>query len=477
MNQNETPLADALFKQSRSSFIPFDVPGHKDNVMELSNFFGDQCISLDKNSRYSIDNLCQPTGVIREAETLAAQTFGAHYAFFMVGGTTSSVQSMIMSACTHGDKIILPRNVHASAINAIILSGAIPIYVNPGIHDTLGISLGMPINEVKQAIAYNTDAKAIFVNNPTYYGICSNLVEIVKLAHKHNMLVLVDEAHGTHFHFHDQLPMSAMQCGADMSAVSMHKTGGSLTQSSMLLINNELDEEYIRSIINLSRTTSASYLLLASLDIARKKIALEGSSLLCQLLESVNNCRAMINTIGDYYSFADEIIDNSTIFDFDKTKLCINTSGLGLSGIETYTLLRDQYNIQLEFGDIKNVLAITSIGDKNENFELLIKGLQDIREKYKTDNAIPFNYEYITPIIKMSPAKAFYAMKKKTPVNKSKGHISGDYVMCYPPGIPLLAPGELITQDVIDHILYSSEKGCTITGLGTTAPKEINVIL
>ena len=477
MKQNKTPLADALINNATDEIVSFDVPGHKSNILELSEYFGNQCIKFDKNSRCSIDNLCQPTGVIRESEDLAAEAFGAKNAFFMIGGTTSSVQAMIMSTCTHGDKIILPRNVHSSVLNGIILAGALPVYINPGTHDELGISLGMSLDDVKQTIANNTDAKAIFVNNPTYYGICSDLEEIVKIAHENNIFVLVDEAHGTHFYFHDQLPKSAFQCGADMTAVSMHKTGGSLTQSSLLLTNNDIDEEHVRSIINLSRTTSASYLLMASLDIARKKMALEGNTLLNNLLSQVKKTRDMINAIGDYYAFAEEIIGYKTIYDFDKTKLSINTSNLGLSGVEVYKLLRDKYKIQIEFGDIRNILAVTSIADKEENFEILLKALKSIKEKYKTNNMIPFKYEYITPIIKMSPSKAFYSMQKKILINSSKGYISGDYIMCYPPGIPILAPGEQITQEIIDLIVYSTEKGCTISGLGNSTPEFINVLL
>ena len=186
-----------------------------------------------------LDNLCHPTSVIKEAEELAAEAFGADSAFFMVNGTTSAVQAMIMSVCKEGDKIIMPRNVHRSAINSLILIGANPIYINPGIHKRLGISLGMSLKDIEEAIKEHPDAKAVFVNNPTYYGICSDLKEIVKLAHSHGMYVLVDEAHGTHFYFDKRLPVSAMEAGADMAAVSIHKTGGSLTQSSMLLMKNE----------------------------------------------------------------------------------------------------------------------------------------------------------------------------------------------------------------------------------------------
>ncbi|HPU59013.1 MAG TPA: aminotransferase class I/II-fold pyridoxal phosphate-dependent enzyme, partial [Candidatus Avimonas sp.] len=234
LSQNRAPIAEALENFRSMRVVPFDVPGHKRGRgnRELTEFLGERCMSVDVNSMKPLDNLCHPTSVIRQAEELAAQAFGAAYAFLMVGGTTSCVQAMILSVCKRGDKIILPRNVHRSAINALILCGAIPVYVNPALNHELGISLGMSISDVRKAIEENPDAKAIFVNNPTYYGICSNLKEITELAHRHGMKVLVDEAHGTHFYFGKDMPISAMAAGADMASVSMHKSGGSLTQSS-----------------------------------------------------------------------------------------------------------------------------------------------------------------------------------------------------------------------------------------------------
>jgi arginine/lysine/ornithine decarboxylase len=223
-----------------------------------------------------LDNLCHPTGVILEAEQLAAEAFGARHAFLMVGGTTSSVQSMILSVVGRGDEIILPRNVHRSVINALVLTGAVPVYVNPRMNDRLGISLGMRLDDVRCAIDSHPAAKAVLVNNPTYYGICSNLREIVRLAHEKGMKVLADEAHGTHFYFGEAMPVSAMQAGADLAAVSMHKSGGSLTQSSFLLCGQSMNPEHVRQFINLTQTTSGSYLLMSSLDISRKTLALDG---------------------------------------------------------------------------------------------------------------------------------------------------------------------------------------------------------
>lgn len=281
MDQSRAPIKEALehFKDMR--IVPFDVPGHKRGRgnPELTKFLGEQCMTVDVNSMKPLDNLCHPVSVIREAEELAAEAFGAAHAFLMVGGTTSSVQSMILSVVGRGDEIILPRNVHRSVINALVLTGAVPVYVNPQTNERLGISLGMSVADVAAAIEKHPSAKAVLVNNPTYYGICSDIREIVRLAHARGMKVLADEAHGTHFYFGEDMPVSAMAAGADLASVSMHKSGGSLTQSSFLLCGPSVNAEYVRQIINLTQTTSGSYLLMVSLDISRKNLALYGKDI------------------------------------------------------------------------------------------------------------------------------------------------------------------------------------------------------
>lgn len=466
MNQFTAPLADELLKHSREGVIPFDVPGHKQNLDILTEYFGERCVALDVNSRKSIDYLCEARGVIKEAEQLAAEAFGAKHAFFMVGGTTASVQAMVMSACAPGDKILVPRNVHYSVINAVILAGAIPIYINPSVHPTLGIALGMRARDVEKSIAENSDATAIFLNNPTYYGICSDVESIVKIAHAHGMKVLVDEAHGTHFYFNDRLPRAAMHCGADMAAVSMHKTGGSLTQSSILLSSGSIDPTYVNNIINLTRTTSASYLLLASLDLARRLLATEGKELLDGVIDCANRARREINEIGAYYAFGKDIIDGSSVYDFDPTKLSVHTLGTGLAGIEVYSALRDSYGIQIEFGDVNNILAVATIGNSESDYTRLVDALRDISVGAPAPCERDFIYEYISPRVVITPREAFYARKEYLPLTEAEGRISAESVMYYPPGIPILAPGELITEEIISHVLYALEKGCTVTGLG-----------
>ncbi|GAY77439.1 arginine decarboxylase [Sporolactobacillus inulinus] len=367
------------------------------------------------------------------------------------------MQSMVMSACKRGEKIIMPRNVHRSAINALILSGAIPIYVNPGVNHELGISLGMSVADVKQAILENPDAKAVLINNPTYYGICSNLKAITELAHQHNMLVLVDEAHGTHFYFGEGLPASAMSVGADMAAVSMHKSGGSLTQSSLLLVNG-LSEGYVRQIINLTQTTSGSYLLISSLDISRRNLALRGRAIFEKVAQMAEYARAEINQIGGYYAYGRELINGDSIYDFDRTKLSVLTRDIGLAGIEVYDILRDEYDIQIEFGDIGNILAYLSIGDRIMDLERLVSALSEIKRRYAKDRTGMLSQEYIRPEVILAPQEAFYAASESTRLEDSLGRICGEFVMCYPPGIPILAPGEKVTAKVLEYIQYAKGK-------------------
>ncbi|MFH1513008.1 MAG: aminotransferase class I/II-fold pyridoxal phosphate-dependent enzyme, partial [Bacillota bacterium] len=408
MDHTKTPLSDALEAVRSERIVPFDVPGHKrgrGNKM-LTDFLGERCLSVDVNSMKSLDNLCHPVHVIKEAEILAADAFQAAHAFFMVGGTTSAVQAMILSTLKSGDQIILPRNVHQSVINAMVLCGAVPVYVNPETDARLGISLGMSYASVERAVAGTPDAKAILVNNPTYYGICSDIVRITKLAHAHGMRLLADEAHGTHLYFGRGMPAAAMKAGADMAAVSLHKSGGSLTQSSLLLCGGTVNADYVRQIINITQTTSASYLLLSSLDISRRNLALHGVEIFQKVTRLARYAREEINDLGDYYAFSKELINGDSIFSFDETKLSVNTLDVGLAGIEVYDLLRDKYDIQVEFGDLGNILAYLSLGDKTKHVERLISALSDIRRLYKRERKGLWESEYISPEVVASPQTA-----------------------------------------------------------------------
>ena len=278
------------------------------------------------------------------------------------------------------------------------------------------------------------------------------------------MLALVDEAHGTHLYFGPHLPCSGMAAGADMAAVSMHKSGGSLTQSSLLLCGPRVNAGYVGNIINLTQTTSASYLLMASLDISRRNLAMRGDQSFARVVEMAEYARREINLIGGYYAYGSELINGGSIFDFDVTKLAVNTRGIGLTGIEVYDLLRDEYDIQVEFGDLSNMLAYISIGDRIQDIERLVGALADIRRLYARPKSDLFTAEYITPQVVATPQQAFYSDKEKLPLRQTAGRICSEFVMCYPPGIPILAPGEVITQEIIDYIEFAKAKGCSMQG-------------
>jgi arginine decarboxylase len=477
--QNKTPLFDAMKEYERKNITPFDVPGHKRGkaLSEFTSYFGDKIMSIDVNSSKPLDNLANPIGVIKEAEELMSELFNATSAFFLVNGTTSGIQAMIMATCNPGEKIILPRNVHRSAINGLILADAIPVYIEPTINEELGISFNVNIDLVKETIINNLDAKAILITNPTYYGFATDLKEIVSFAHKHNMLVLVDEAHGTHLQFNEDLPLSAMNANADISAISLHKTGGSLTQSSVLLIkSNSIDKYHVKTILNVMQTTSASYLLMASLDVARKNLALNGKCNIQKTIDLARYARKKINTIDGLYSFSKELLGDKSIYGFDETKLAIKVNDIGLTGLEVYDKLRDEYNIQVEFGDAYHILAVISLGDDKLSIDILINALKDIVKKYKTNKLILNKIALHNPQVIVSPRDAFYSHKTKKKLEECVGSVSAEFIMAYPPGIPIVTPGEMISQEIVEYINFLKHQNSMLTGTQDPYVDYINIL-
>jgi len=459
-NQQKTPLFTALVDYAKSDVIPFDVPGHKRG--HVSNKFNDALgkysMKLDVNSSKKLDLLGNPHGVILESEKLLAEAYSADHAFMLVNGSTSGVQYMIMTACTSGSKIILPRNVHKSAINGLILSGALPVFIQPEVNEEWGIANGVSFQSIKRAILDNLDAKAIFLINPTYFGAVSDLKSIIAFAHKHNMVVLVDEAHGSHFPFHPSFPHEAMILGADMSTISMHKTGGSLTQSSVLLLNERtITRSQVRSTISLFQTTSASYLLMASIDVARQQLVTQGKPFFGKLLQLVSLIKDRIRNMPGLDVLSYENIDGIGIYDVDELKIVVRVNDLGLSGFEVYDMLCEEYHIQVELAETNVILAVVSVGDDVNSLELLVNALQDISSKYygqKEKLLIKAVDVLVKPELLISPKDAYYSQKKSISIDDAKGEICGESIMIYPPGIPLLIPGEKITQEIINYYKF-----------------------
>ena len=480
LDHNKAPLFEALKEYHKKNVVPFDVPGHKHGkgIPEMVEYFGSTMLELDVNAMKCLDNISNPIGVIRDAEELAADAYYADHAFFLVNGTTAGVQAMIMSVCEPGDKVILPRNAHKSAVTALILSGAIPIYIQPEVNEDLGIAMGVSVESVENAIARHPDAKGIFLVNPTYYGAISDIKAIVKTAHKYGMAVLVDEAHGAHMNFHHELPADAIELGADMCAVSTHKTGGSLTQSSLLLLREGIvDAKTVKTTLNLTQTTSASYLLMASIDMARKQLAIRGEEMLAEVLRLSRWARNEINQIDGMYAFGKELIGTPGVHNFDETKLGVNVRNIGLTGFEVYDILRDEYNIQVELGDLYNVLGIVSLGDTEESLGALVNALKDIAVKHRRNEEIRLTKGILkNPDIIVSPRDAYYSEKRIVRLEDAVGEISGESIMTYPPGIPVVTPGERISKEIVEYIKVLKEEDSLLQGTEDPYVDHIKVL-
>jgi len=480
MDQSKTPLFDALMNYVNEGTIPFHVPGHKQGRgnQVLTSILGSTTMAMDLTCMEDLDNICNPKSVIKEAEKLAADAYKADNAFFLVNGTTSGIQAMIMSVCNPGDKIILPRNAHKSAIGGIIISGAHPIYIEPEIDPFLGIAMGVTPVKVREALELHPDAKAVFVINPTYYGIASNLKEIVNITHSFDVPVLVDEAHGAHLAFHADLPMSAMEAGADLAASSTHKLVGSLTQSSILLHQgNLINPEYVKSVLNLTQTTSPSYILLASLDIARKEMTLHGKERLLKTIELTRKAKEELGKIPGIYVLDTDILNSDGKYALDPIKLVINVRDLGFSGFEIERILRKKYHIQLELSDLFNIIALVTIGDDENTINTFINAFKEIVSTRPLNKILRYSLDLPNlPEQKVLPQQAFYGETHLVSLAEAEGEISAEMIMAYPPGIPLICPGEKITKEIIEYIQLLHTEEAELQGTQDPKVKNIKVL-
>ncbi len=462
--QEKTPFYTELLKYSKSNTTSFDVPGHK--LGEIQNDLtingGEILYKLDANAPIGLDNLNKPKTVIKEAEELCAEAFGAKKAYFLVNGCTSAIQVMIMSVVKENEYILLPRNAHKSVINAIILSGANPIFIEPEYDYEYGFAKNLSAQVVKQAIDNNPFAKAILLIHPTYFGEVLDLEDIIDYAHQKNIYVLVDEAHGTHYAFSNLLPDSAISKNADIVASSMHKTGLSLTQSSILLTNKlELDTE-IRTIINMLQTTSPSSLLIASIDVARKDLYFNAERKIKELFDNLKYFKEKTKDLN-VIEILDEkyFLDRST-YQYDFTKLIVSFKKLGISGFKAYKLLKEKYNIQAELGEKFVVLFILSASTTKEDLNNLANALIDMEKsinKQELKNTQIFT-NYPKQMIK--PRDAYNSKKLDVKIEDSLGYISAESIMIYPPGIPLIVAGEQIDQNIIDIMLEYINDGIVL---------------
>jgi len=482
LDQNQTPLFDALMEYVNRETIPFHVPGHKKGYgidEEYKNFIGENPFKIDVTVFKLVDSLHHPTGPIKKAQELAADAYGCEASFFSIHGTSGAIQAMIMSVVSDGDKIIIPRNVHKSVTAGIILSGAVPVYMQPELDKKVGIAHGVSPETVEATLKQHPDAKAVLIINPTYYGVATDIRKIVDIVHSYDIPLIVDEAHGPHLGFNKKLPMSAIEAGADICAQSTHKIIGALTQCSLLQVNSSrIDKQRVQQILNILQTTSPSYILMASLDCARRQIALHGEELLDATINLANYARSEINKIPGFYCFGEDILGKSGAFAVDPTKITITCRDLGITGFDLDMILSNKYHIQMELSDLYNVLAVGSFGDTKENIDKLLDALREISSEYygKGNRKSDFIDIPSIPTQIQKPREAFNSVKSSIKLSDSVGAISGEFLMAYPPGIPILCPGEVITQEIVDYIEKLKSAGLYVQGTEDPKVEYIKVV-
>lgn len=483
MDYKDIPILKALKDYSKEDIAYFHMPGHKGgNVFKKVGFesFDIDLLSMDVTEVSGIDNLHCPETSIKEAQELAAQAFGADLTFFLVNGTTGGIYSMILASTNPGDKIIIPRNCHKSVIGAVILGRLQPIYINPELDTILNIASGISPTAVQKAIEAHPDAKAVVITSPTFYGVCTDLEKISRIVHENNMMLLVDEAHGAHFGFHSTLPKTALQCGADIVAQSTHKTLPAMTQSSMLHVKSDrVDIDRLKFFLQLTQSTSPSHLLLASLDTARYIMEQKGEELLKDVVDQCNCLRDEINGDSNLYCLSKADIGRDGIFDIDSTRITVNFNKLGLCGTAADEILRSKFKLQVEMSDLYNIVAICTVGDTVESIKRLSEAIKTISKEHRNGSTQIDGHSLGAidkPKMMLMPWEALYQTKEDVSIDDCIGRVCGEMIVPYPPGIPIIMPGEVINKDVIDYALECHHKGIKINGIKDASLKYISVI-
>ncbi|MEX0269696.1 aminotransferase class I/II-fold pyridoxal phosphate-dependent enzyme [Leptolyngbyaceae cyanobacterium UHCC 1019] len=482
-SQAEMPLVNALQQCSDRLNAPFYTPGHKRGQSipaSLKDLLGKQVFRADLPELPELDNLFAPEGVILAAQELAAAAFGGDRTWFLANGSTSAVIAAILATCNPGDILILPRNVHQSVISGLILSGAIPVFIQPDYDAALDIAHCITPAAVKLALASHPSAKAVLMVSPTYYGACGEVSAIAQLAHNHGIPLIVDEAHGAHFAFHPDLPMSALQADADVAVQSTHKTLSALTQAAMVHVQGSLiDRDRLSKSLALVQSTSPSYLLLASLDAARWQMATQGEALMSHTLHLAEKARSQISQIPNLATLSHHHATTPGFVDFDSTRLTVTVSGLGIHGFTADEILNTQLSVTAELPSLQHLTFIISLGNTAADIEQLISAFEQLAKqecriqnsKFKIQNFYSL-FPLPSSLSSLSPREAFFAATETVAIARAINRISAELVCPYPPGIPTLIPGELVTEAAIaslQKILASGGiiSGCADPSLGT----------
>lgn len=458
----KTPVFDALNKLMEENSVFFHMPGHKGKNTLIN--WGDYIPFIDTTETEGMDNLLDPRGIIQESQELAAKVFGAKYTQYAVNGSTGSIYIALATITKPGDKVLVQRNCHKAVYNAMILNRLNPVYMYPNYNEEYHVMTGLDPKEIDEILSEDDEIKVVVITYPNYYGVCSDLETIANIVHKHNKILMVDEAHGPHMTFSERLPKSALECGADIVIHSTHKTMASFTQTSMIHIGTDrVDLNKLRDRFQLYTTTSPSYLFTASNEIATAYMDTEEAKK--KLEWNIDKCEETIkrlNAIARVFVFTGDKEDK-TIFAKDNTKILFRIDGM--KGSQVKKQLYAKYNIRLEMTDYYYALALTSLMNEEEDYERLIAAVEDLAKTAPYEDITPVSIKLPTSEVIMPIYEAYHSSKKQVELKYSIGKISATSIIPYPPGVPLVVPGEEITQELYDQITFLMENGIEIVGL------------
>jgi arginine decarboxylase len=474
LDQTRAPFFDSLVdtREERAP-LSFHMPGHKFNpelLPELTNFFGAGIFTGDLNEAVpTIDYLHAATGPLVEAQQLAAAAVGADHTLFLVNGSTVGNQAMLSAAAHDGQKVIVTRAAHRSVYAGLILSGATPIYIMPRVHPQVHFPLAVEVDVVQDRIAEHPDVVAIHVTSPNYYGYLPNVKGLVAATHHHHIPLLVDEAHGAHLHFHPDLPASAVDFGADAVVQSPHKTLGAITQAAWLHLNGQrINFTLLQYLVGILQSSSPNVIFTGSLDVARRQMALHGTVLLDQVLELAQRARTAIREIPGLWCYGEDLVGEYGIAACDPTKLVIRVTDTGLSGKEFAAELWSRFNLTVEFADPWQLICSITIGDTPDKVDRLIGALRDVAKDQRGAATLRVDRMELAlpplPQLILNPRQATFRSSRRIPLSEARDQVCAEQVIPYPPGIPLLMPGEVISAEMIDYVRYLHQQRIKIVG-------------
>jgi arginine decarboxylase len=464
------PLYERALAFADAVEAPFYCPGHKGG-RTLPDAFVERVVDLDLNNLPETDTLHCPTGPILEAEVLLARAYGVASSFFLVGGSTAGNTAAIMAVARPGDTVLIQRNVHKSVVAGLVHTGAHPVWLPPVWDADFGLGHCVALSTVDAALKRNPEARAVVALNPTYYGTVGDIRGLADRCKAADIPLLVDEAHGPHFHFHTGLPMAAASAGADLVIQSTHKVLSGLSQAAVLhLCSARVTVPTIRKMLQLIQTTSPNFAIMASIDIARRQMVLEGHARVDSLLFLASDARRRVSAIDGLRVLEppDQPAPGAGFSNLDPTKIVIDVGGTGLSGHQVQRLLNSEHNVQPELAGPSHILCILTVGSIQLDVDRLVAALERIVRSapMRRKRAIEPDAGYLvamTPDTVMSPRDAFYAHTEHVPLAEACNRVAAEVVTPYPPGMPVLVPGERVTADIIEFLERLRGTGCPVS--------------